>query len=290
MELELWTVISQAVCDVQQVLPFNPRDTHPTALIVRVHLWATLHDRPTVWACNPRNWTGKTCPKVLPNQSTMSRRMRRVDFEEFLKPLQERINGKPRPSLVKIIDGKPLELPNHTTDPDAAWGRGVSRLSVGYKLHMISSGNPMPDAFVITPLDICEKQMAFRMIQRVRGSSYLLADGHYDASWLFDACRNHHHLLVCPRAKPGTGVGHHYQSRQRLRSIELLEPPGAINEFGPSLYRLRSGIERQFSQLVSFGGGLASLPTWVRRIWRVRYWVWAKLIINAVRIRIRSCA
>ena len=46
----------------------------------------------------------------------------------------------------------------------------------------------------------------------------------------------------------------------------------------------RTDIERQFSQLVCFGGGLATLPPWVRRIWRVRNWVMAKLLINAVRI------
>jgi hypothetical protein len=213
--------------------------------------------------------------------------MQRADFDAFLKGLQQRLRGKPRlRGLVKSVDGKSLELPPHTSDRNAAWGRGVARVSVGYKLHMICSGNPLPDAFVITPLDVCEKQMALRMIARVGGGGYLLGDGHYDASWLFDACRHHGHLLVCPRAKPGTGLGHHYQSSQRLRSIELLEPVGGINPFGPCLYRLRSSIEREFSQLVSFGGGLASLPPWVRRIWRVRRWVWAKLLINATRIRL----
>jgi hypothetical protein len=45
-------------------------------------------------------------------------------------------------------------------------------------------------------------------------------------------------------------------------------------------------IERDFSQLVCFGAGLGALPTWVRRIWRVRHWVMNKLLINAARIRI----
>lgn len=291
MELELWTELSQAICDVQWKFKFNPRDVHRTALIVRVHLWATLHDRPTVWGCHHKNWTRKTRPEKLPDQSTMSRRMRRDDFQIFLQAVQRRLNGKAQDHLLKIVDGKPLELPNHTGDPDAGWGRGVSRLSVGYKLHMICSGNPMPDAFVITVLDVCEKQMAHRMIKRVKGCGYLLGDGHYDASWLYDVCKYYDHVLVSPRAKPGTGIGHHYQSPQRLRSIQLLEPPAGINEFGPSLYGNRTGIERQFSQLVCFGGGLAALPSWVRRIWRVRNWVWAKLLINAARIRIqRTCA
>jgi hypothetical protein len=285
MELEFWAELSQAICDVQRKFKFNPRDTHRTALIMRVHLWASLHDRPTVWACDPNNWTHKTRPENLPDQSTMSRRMRRGDFQAFLQAMQRRLNGNVQTHLLKTLDGKPLELPNHTSDPDARWGRGVSRLSVGYKLHMVFSGNPMPDAFAITSLDVCEKQMARRMIKRVKGCGYLLADGHYDASWLYDLCRHHNHVLVSPRPKPGTGIGHHYQSPQRLRSIQLLEPPTGINRFGASLYRNRTLIERQFSQMTYFGGGLSPLPSWVRRIWRVRNWVWAKLLINAARVR-----
>ena len=287
MELELWAEISQAICDVPRKFKFNPRDFYPTAQIVRVHLWAALHDRPTVWGCDPRNWSSKTRPPQLPDQSTMSRRTRRGDFQLFLHAMARRLCGKSKGCLLKVIDGKPLELPNHTGDPDAGWGRGVSRLSVGYKLHLIYSGNPMPAAFVITPLDVCEKQMAARMSKRLEGCGYLLGDGNYDASWLYDVCKLHHHVLVSPRAKPGAGIGHHYVSQQRLRSIQLLEPPGGLNNFGPSLYCRRTDIEREFSQLTTFGGGLTTLPPWVRRIWRVRNWVLAKLLINAARIRIQ---
>lgn len=286
MELELWTELSAAISGVQRKFKPRPRDIHSTATIARVHFWSALHDRPTCWACEAKHWTDKTRPDNLPDQSTMSRRMRRSDFDAFLQALHQRLNGTPHQGLLRIIDGKPLELPNHTSDRDAKWGRGVSRVSLGYKIHMISSENPLPDAFAITPLDVCEKQMAARLIKRVQGQGYLLGDSHYDASWLYDVCQYHGHQLLAPRSKPGAGIGHHYQSPQRLRAIDLLEPPGAINAFGPSLYRLRRGIERGFSNLCCFGGGLASLPFWVRRIWRVRTWVWAKLLINAARIRI----
>ncbi|HEY7311236.1 MAG TPA: hypothetical protein VH643_17880, partial [Gemmataceae bacterium] len=33
-----------------------------------------------------------------------------------------------------------------------------------------------------------------------------------------------------------------------------------------------------------FAAGLGPLPAWVRRLHRVRTWVWAKLLINGVRI------
>lgn len=113
------------------------------------------------------------------------------------------MNGKPAAAgaMVKVVDGKPMELPNHSSDRDATWSRGVSRTSLGYKLHAIYSaaGNPTPDAFAITTLNVCEKQMTARMIKRLMaqwgGWGYLLGDAHYDASWLFEIC--HPYCLHC---------------------------------------------------------------------------------------------
>ena len=286
MELELWAETSAAISAVAMDWARHPRDRHSTALIVRVYHWACLHDRPVSWACEPAHWAPSARPAALPDQSTMSRRTRRADFADFLGRVGARMNGRPRPAMVKVVDGKPLELPNHTTDRDATWGRGASRTSVGYKLHAVWSGNPMPDAFAITTLNVCEKRMAARMVGRVGGGGYLLGDAHYDASWLFDYCHHYCHQLVCPRAKPGTGLGHHYVSPHRRRAVEMLEPPAAVNPFGPRLYDRRTDIEREFSGLACPGGGLAALPPWVRRIWRVRAWVTAKLLINAARIRL----
>jgi Transposase DDE domain len=286
MELELWSETSAAISAIAGSWERHSRDQHPTALIVRVYHWAALHDRPIGWACKPGNWKPSVRPATLPDQSTMSRRARRADFMAFLQRVGERLNGKTKPMPVKVIDGKPLELPNHSTDRDAAWGRGVSRMSIGYKIHAVFSGNPMPDAVAITPLNICEKQMAKRLIPRIGGYGYLLSDAHYDASWLFDFCHHHRHQLLCPRGKPGTGEGHHYISEHRRRAIAMLEIPKPVSTFGTDLYARRTDIERDFAQLTCFGAGLSALPTWVRRIWRVRHWVMNKLLINAARIRI----
>ena len=292
MELELWSEVSAAIGAVASGWPRHLRDRHSTALIVRVYHWACLHDRPVSWACDAANWTHATRPRRLPDQSTISRRTRRADFERFLHRVARRMNGKrAKPAMVKVVDGKALELPNHTSDRDASWSRGVSRTSVGYKLHAIcSAGSPMPDAFAVTTLGVCEKRMAARLIRRVAdrgdGLGYLLADAHYDASWLFDVCHRHHHQLLCPRAKPGTAEGHHYVSTHRRRAIAMLEVPRAVNGFGHDLYQRRTDIERDFSQMVCFGSGLGPLPPWVRRIWRVRHWVINKLLVNAARIRI----
>lgn len=293
MELERWAELSAAMSAVGVDFGRHGRDQYSTELIVRVHTWAASHDRPVRWACVPGNWPPRVRPARLPDQSTMSRRTRRADFEAFQLRVGRRLAGRPgaaaaaaAATLMRVVDGKPLELANHSGDRDATWGRGVSRTSLGYKLHAIRSGNAMPDAFAVTTLNACEKRMAARLIGRVGGRGYLLGDAHYDASWLFDYCHHHGHQLVCPRAKPGTGLGHHHVSPHRRRAIDMLEPPAGVNPFGPGLYVRRADVERDFAGLSCFGGGLATLPPWVRRIWRVRAWVTAKLLINAARIRL----
>jgi hypothetical protein len=50
----------------------------------------------------------------------------------------------------------------------------------------------------------------------------------------------------------------------------------------------RRAIERYFGHATIFGGGLAPLPAWVRRHHRVKRWLWAKLLINAVRIMLHK--
>ena len=86
--------------------------------------------------------------------------------------------------------------------------------------------------------------------------------------------------MVAPcREAEAPGSGHHYQSPLRLRGLALLD-----SDFGAALYRARTAIERSFGNAVSVGGGLGPPPAWVRGLERVRTWVWAKLLINAVRI------
>src|SRR5207244_2881432 len=74
--------------------------------------------------------------------------------------------------------------------------------------------------------------------------------------------------LVAAQHDKNPGTGHHYQSPFRLRCIELLR-----GEFGKALFALRPAIERAFGNATAFAGGLAPLPTWVRRQHRVDQWV-----------------
>src|SRR6478735_4929046 len=103
MELERWAELSAAISAVAAGFERHKRDEYSTALVVRVHTWAALWDRPVSWACNPKNWPPHVRPPRLPDQSTMSRRIRRPDFEAFQQRVGRRMNGKPDPGLVKLV-------------------------------------------------------------------------------------------------------------------------------------------------------------------------------------------
>lgn len=254
MERELWPLlyplIQETAKDFQQkYVRYQPW------LLVTVFLWAALHDRSIAWACQRRHWSTTTLqPVTLPSPSTMSRRSDGVGVGLFWNALEQRLRNSGVPALVAFVDGKPLPIGGNSKDPDARFGRGAGCIAKGYKWHAIFAGRSVPEAWEVTPLNANEAA--------VRG-----------------------YQLVAPvRACKEPGSGKHYQSPHRLRSIALRQ-----GQFGKALYRARTAIERSFGNACSFGGGLGPLPAWVRGQARVRTWVWAKLLINAVRIeRIRT--
>lgn len=310
MERERWLEVCRAVDEVAAAGWVESKDfEHPTVSVVLVYLYACLWDRPVSWACDRRNWGDAAFrrPPTWPSQPTVSRRTRANgrygsdDFWRFLAAVGDRLSRPTSPPplvAVRRLDGKPLEVAAHSTDRDATFGRAAGRKGRGYKLHAAWSSDdlgprPMPDQWCVAPLNACERLVARRLVKRLGGGGgggggYLLADGYYDDSRLYDlAADAANHQLLCPRQRPGAGLGHHYQSPRRLRAIGTLEAsPGVGNDFGPGLYRQRKQVERDFGNLTGFGGGLQStLPPWVRRPWRARNWVHGKLLINAARIR-----
>lgn len=279
MERELWPPLYRAVRAVakrfrQKYVSFQPW------VLVALLLWAALHDRPLAWACCPKNWsTTKLRPPRLPHRSTLGRRLDGLAVGAFLRQLEQDLRDRGQRGLLSFLDGKPLPVSGVSKDPDAAWGRGAGGQAKGYKLHALWADRALPEAWEVTPLNESEQAVARRLLRQAPGAGYLLADGNYDASPLFDAAAAAGYRLVVPLPDPGAGRGHHYQSPHRLRCLELVR-----GDFGRDLLRLRARVERAFGNAVSFGGGLGPLPAWVRGLGRVRSWVWAKLLINAARI------
>jgi hypothetical protein len=281
MERELWPPLYHLLQQVART--FSQKYVqHQPWVLVAVMLWAALHDRPVSWACQKRHWGGtRLRPGRLPSANTLSRRLDGVGVGLFWRALADRVRGEGPPALAALVDGKPLLVGGCSKDPDARFGRAAGHVGKGYKLHAVWAGRAAPEAWEVTPLNGCEKAAARRLVGQLGHGGYLLADGNYDASRLYDAAWAAGYQLVAPtRRSRNPGGGHCYQSPHRRRSIALLR-----SDFGRALYRARAAIERAFGNATAFGGGLTAPPAWVRGLARVRTWTWAKLIINAARIR-----
>ena len=277
MERELWRIISHRINQLDHLHRKPQKLTHPTGRIVRVLLWAVLHDRPIYWACDRANWIGVRPPRQLPDQSTMSRRLRRIPTLQMIEQLLDMLDTDTSHRLHKYLDGKPLTVSRHSQDTQATFGRGAGGRDRGYKLHAIYSGSNRP-AWCITGLHESEHRTARRLVEQFKDEGYLLADAGYDANHLYQWAGEHGHQLLTPRRyRKAKGVGHHQHSAQRLQAIARLSSP---SPYARQLLAHRRLVETRFAHLTNYGGGLTCLPPWVRRPRRVALWVAGKLIIR----------
>jgi hypothetical protein len=279
MERELWKALYFLAVRLDK--PWGSW-RYSTAEVVTVYFWAVVHDRPTTWATDSREWPEDLRPAWLPSQSTLSRRLRRTEAVELMTAVEQHLVallalGR---CLVHVIDGKALAVSAVSKDPDTGYGRGAGAHQKGYKLHAIWGAGPMPLAWALAPMNTSEKKIARGLIASLPGGGYLLGDVQYDVGSLYDLAAQEGFQLVAKKTsgRGRGGLGHRRQSPARLRSIELL-----TTEFGRALYRQRNAIECRFGTISSTGGGLSPLPAWVRRFQRVRHWVQSKIILAGLR-------
>ena len=276
MEQELWKVLYVFACRLDKSWP---RGFYKDCEIIGVFLWAVIHDRPTCWATESKNWPEKS-DMCVPSQSTMSRRLRSIGVGQLFDAMAEQyvLISAMTTHWVKIVDAKPLPIGGHGKDPEAKWGHSVRGPAKGYKIFVIWGNGTIPLTWRVTPMNESETKMTQRMLPDLQGGGYLLGDSIYDSNPLYNLARQYNHQLVAPRKRPRTALGHRRHDPDRLRAMNLLQ-----TKFGKALMAEREHVEQQFAHLTNFGGGLAPLPNWVRRITRVRQWVQAKLLINAVK-------
>jgi hypothetical protein len=289
MEGELFCALYGIVAEEAKLHARRKRVQYSDAAIVLVFFWAALHDRPVCWACDPINWPGDMPWSSLPSAPTMSRRLQTFSCWMLIAGLYYRLRALHASELCvcRRVDTKPLVVGGFSKDRDARRGYATGGMARGYKLAAAWGHGVVPDALMLGSLKVSDQQSAAELIDRlVENDSgvcgYLLADATHDANPLHQRAAARSFQMITPRKRPGTALGHRDHCPARLRSIELLEGNSAA--FGKELYALRENIERDFGHLCSFGGGLQSLPSWVRHPRRVARWVIAKLIIRGLRV------
>jgi hypothetical protein len=253
--------------------------------IVRVYYWSVICDRPTSWACHKQHWPIHLRKRPLPSQSTLSRRLRSPSVVALLDALERRVTAPQAPGLFWMIDGKPLPIGGCSKDRQAGYGRAAGGKAKGYKLHALVGSDGSLAGWRVAPMNQDERVLAERLLQaappEVQG--YIIADSNFDSNKLHQICdrRGNLQLVTRRRGEPGKGTGHRPQAAGRLRSIRLTENP--FSAFAEQLLKDRAEIERQFGNLVNWGGGLSGLPAWVRTHCRVRRWVQAKLVLTRLK-------
>lgn len=254
----------------------DPRCTHRDATIVAVLLWATLHNKPIVWATQPTNWPGDLRPKPLPSQSCMSRRLRTEGVWQLLDKLDQSMRAQLLHSDVKLVDARPLTVGGCSKDPDAATGYGAGHRLRGYKLHTICDQYGAVDCWIITAMNGSEPGAAEKMIEHLDHTAYVIGDGNYDVNGLYDrAGERGIQWLTQPRRQGSRAPGNRQHSEHRLAVWQWVR-----SEHGQRLlFKARSGIERINAWQGQAAVGLTHLPHHIRRDHRVRVWVAAKLVL-----------
>jgi hypothetical protein len=266
------------------------RTQYSDVLILAVYFWAVVHDRPTCWACQQCHWPAIWQWLSLPSQPTMSRRLRSFSLVQLLMALMDRLRQVHEPAvranpLVHVIDSRPLVVGGFSKDRESRWGYATGGKARGYKCCDLYGTAVVPDQLRLGALNLADAAGAAELLSRSNCCGYVLADATHDINDLHRLARNQGVQLLTPRKIPGSGLGHCSHDPGRLRSIALLEDPSS---FGRRLFRLREPIERYFGNCSSFGGGLQPLPSWVRTPQRVVRWLWAKVILNGLRICINK--
>ena len=286
MSSQLWKTIYHTIRMVDRSIARHGRHpTHPDTLIVAMYLWVVWHDRPLCWAADRSNYTSLFRPRRLPSRSQFCRRIKTQRCQAILQGVYQRLadvdaGDAPR---VALLDGRGFPVHDHSTDPDATVGYASGGFARGYKLHALARENGRLVGIRVTPMNVSEKRVARELIDEHRPIGFLLADRGYESGSLYNYAAERDVILMTPLCQ-NAGGGHRRQSAARLFAKKLWDLGGQV------LHQRRDAIERFFGQLSAFGGGLAPLPAWVRRLERVERWITAKVIIYHARLLVRETA
>lgn len=284
----VWKVMRITIRSAVRSIPrIGRRPRYRDELIVRMYIWSFAHDRPLCWACRRESYNRILRPRDLPSVSQFCKRLKDERIEAIIRRVHELLTGRDEPVALSYIDGKALPISESSKDPDARTGRGNGRFSLGYKMHALGDSLGRIRAFRVRPMNEGEPPIAREhLVKHIPGGAVVLADGNYDGRELYTQVGERGAFLLTPQKKNRrTEAALRKTSPERRAAMELWrdEPDLAWR-----VYRKRGGIERIFSALSCFGGGLGPLPAWVRRLERVDRWVTAKVALYNARVLLKN--
>lgn len=286
MSSQEWQLVYRTIRMVDRsVSRTTRRPLFPDTLIVAMYFWSVAHDRPLCWAAFRTNYSSIFRPRRLPSRSQFCRRIKTERCQLILRNVFHRLANvnHESPSPITLMDGRGLRVQSHSTDPDATRGYASGGFGRGYKMHALANENGRFLDVRVRSMNVAEKIVARELIDENRPAGLLLADQGYESGPLYEYAAARRVVMMTPLFK-NAGSGHRPQSKARMFAKQLWKT------FGADLYQRRTAIERFFGQLSGFGGGLAPLPPWVRRLDRVERWVRTKVTLYHARLTVKENA
>ena len=271
MEGQVWAILERLLSCVDG----KPRRCrYSDREILRVILWAVLHDRPMVWACRSEHWRERWCPESLPDPSTVSRRWRRLDLQTKAYAMHEAsVRWLGPGGRYAAIDGRPLPIGGCSKDPDARCGRAARGMGKGYKMYTLIDMRHAILAYIVRPMNEAEQTVALTLVRNLPDTvTRIVGDGVYDSVKLHRAVEATGRKLYTPLRE--NRVGRRQQER-RLQLLRLLK-----RSVGKRLLESRNEIERTYGQTSTIAFGFKGLPSWARRRRRVFRWMWGKNLLH----------
>jgi len=269
MDDTVWLTVCLALEDVEEA---GQRYVYGLRIILKVGLWAILHDRPFCWACDPEHWPARFRPRDLPDQSTLSRRWRTEAAVCGLEQLHRVVIRALGPlGRYAAIDGRPMPVGGASQDQDARPGRSVRGMGRGYKLHAMVNAAGAIVCFLVKPMNQAEQTVARTLMHRApRELIRIVGDAIYDSVKLHHEARSTGRKLYTHLREERVG---RRQQPDRLRLLRIIQ-----RRVGPRLLRSRDTIERAFATMSNLGFGFKGLPPWARRIHRATAWISGKVL------------
>jgi hypothetical protein len=258
-----------------------------------MYLWGVHHDRPQSWAADPQHYHGPLFrPRYLPSVSQFNRRIKTPSIEAILQKVHDVTAQVDRVSSVISMDGKALTVSPVSKDVQATRGHIPGGFGKGYKLHAQVTEDLRILCWSVTSLHVAEQSVAMAFVdQNPLPGCLLLADSNYDSAPLYKAT-DKAGIIYFTYLKGQKQVKNNQHHPVTLRQMgEARRQAVAAWQEHPDLSKfvlsMREGIERIFSALTCYGGGLGPLPAWVRTLERVRRWVGSKIILYHLRLQER---
>jgi hypothetical protein len=260
------------------------------------------------WACERLHYNALIFRprRKLPSISQFTRRIKTDACQQILQHVHNDLatRGIDVLSPLSYMDAKPVLVSAVSKDPDAARGHISGGYGKGYKMHAYITQRRRILVWCLSPLNTDEKTVARELLLPTLPPAIdsrcqlTLVDSNYDAAPLYKAFAN-------ARDDHGCSCGHALLAPVRGRQF-IADPggqrhPGTICNMGPQRYeavrmwerhpdlvrfvmKQRNNAEGVFSVLAVALGLSATLPSFVRRIHRVRPWIGGKIILYHARL------